>query len=226
MKFGLLLILLIPLSCIGQYITDIRYEPAFPIEGDTLTIYCHVTYGSSGCHLESKEYEFISNDSVELRAFHCQGFATALCPTTDTFHIVIPVGVTGDVIFYYLPGFVTDDVQCTFPILGNGDTIPYPSSIDSVLITVYPSGSLGLEVGVTKVINIYPNPSSEIINYQIESYHIDQIRIVDLWGREMFRLNEVGDKGTINIDQLQNGLYQLLFYKKEQIRFNKRIIKN
>ncbi|MCB0477865.1 MAG: T9SS type A sorting domain-containing protein [Crocinitomicaceae bacterium] len=222
MKF--LFILFLPILSFSQSIDGISFEPTFPTEGDTITIYCDVTYGNTGCGLDSMSYEFFQNDSVAFRAFHCQGMATALCPTTDTFQIIIPIGVTGDIDFYYMPGFVTDDPNCTFPIFLNGDTIPYPSSVDSITIHIYPSHSANLKEYGVENIEFFPNPTNGVLHIRKPNKEkFDCIRILDRNGKEVKFIKN--PDSTIEIEQLSEGIYLIQILRNHIVIQQSRIVK-
>jgi ELWxxDGT repeat protein len=73
-------------------------------------------------------------------------------------------------------------------------------------------------------INIYPNPSSSIINIpSINNQIIDKITITDLSGKKL--KEQKGNISTINIDNLQNGTYILEAFSgnsKSVIKFIKK----
>lgn len=72
----------------------------------------------------------------------------------------------------------------------------------------YSNENLSTKVFTNPKINIYPNPSSSILNIpSINNQIIDRITITDLSGKKI--KEQKGDISTINIDNLQNGTYIL-----------------
>ena len=74
---------------------------------------------------------------------------------------------------------------------------------------------------------IHPNPASEMLYYKVggQDVNLQQIRLIDLTGRILYRDKQVSNRGSINIRNLSEGLYYLEFYHKN-IREMKYIIIN
>ena len=97
--------------------------------------------------------------------------------------------------------------------LYNSGTMVYEQSVstftfsaityDAALIT---NGTMGVKQPQTlSAVNVYPNPSSGIIN--ISTTESVDISIADLTGKIVYRANGIQDGGTVNLTSLQQGMY-------------------
>ncbi|MFK8058918.1 MAG: ELWxxDGT repeat protein [Polaribacter sp.] len=76
----------------------------------------------------------------------------------------------------------------------------------------------------TKV-NIYPNPTSNILNLKIDNQQIKSIKIFNLLGKEVMHLSSENNLiEKVNISQLSSGMF-IIQIKTEQALFTKKIIK-
>ena len=94
---------------------------------------------------------------------------------------------------------------------------------DMITITVSPTG-LTEEEQLTKSLLIYPNPSTDKINIQINSVDTEHfyIRLTDVLGKEI-----IYDKlkSELDISALENGIYFLSFHKNDQLFITKKVVK-
>lgn len=215
---------LISFSCHSQIIDSITYSPQNPGAGDTVNIYCYVQYPNQGCQLVEQDYYF-GPGAVFLRAFHCMGILTVLCPTIDTFKVSIDYPGTYE--FYYMPGFIADSINCTFPILQNGDTIPYPFAIESISITFSDSTASVNQIQNSKEKNwkFYPNPASNKLTIIQEAQEDSKIEILSASGRliKVFQTNKIIEE--MDISSIPSGLFFIHFSNSKLNQIERLIIK-
>lgn len=210
-----------------QLIDSVKFSPATPNPGDTITVLCYVGYPNIGCPQTSINWYFGPNYNIFGRAFHCGGMVNMVCYTTDTFKVVVPAGYPGYYNFHYMPGFDMS-VGCTFPIMWNGDTIPYPYAMATVQIPVGvpPNGIQSLEVG--KSISLFPNPtnSDQVTIFLADKLRDYSISIFDLQGR-LVSFRQFSDSSsnscTVNVADLNPGMY-VLSVEGEGRRFIERLV--
>lgn len=53
----------------------------------------------------------------------------------------------------------------------------------------------------------YPNPSNDVVNFNIGTNDVDQIRIVDITGRNVMNISVNNSVETISVSDYQNGVY-------------------
>ena len=215
---------LISFSCHSQYIDSLTFSPQNPIAGDSVSIFCHVQYPNQGCQLVDQDYYF-GPGAVFLRAFHCMGMLTVLCPTIDTFKVRIDYPGTYD--FYYMPGYIMDSINCTFPVLISGDTIPYPYAIESISITFSDSTTSVNQIQNSKEKNwkFYPNPASNRLTIIQEAQEDSKIEIYSTSGRliKVFQTNKIIEE--MNISNIPSGLY-FIHFSNSKLNQIERLIKN
>ena len=75
-------------------------------------------------------------------------------------------------------------------------------------------------------INIYPNPSNGIINIEFIDYDIQNvlIELINLQGQVVFVQTITNQKNTINVSDLDKGLYIIKIYTDTGIKAKKLII--
>ncbi len=99
----------------------------------------------------------------------------------------------------------------------------YPCDSESFICSAPP---VGLEEQANITLEIYPNPGTGIFNYTSDATNINSVRIVDLTGKVVRHLNTVNANGTIDISDVNNGIYFLSFQLDNGMVVSKRIIKN
>jgi hypothetical protein len=110
----------------------------------------------------------------------------------------------------YGDGMDSGDGVGSYQVLANGVLIPgieggaFGSSETRVLQV---ANILGVEDFNTNEITLYPNPSNGIftINTQLPT----DVVAIDVTGKEVFRLLNINNQTTLNLTQLQKGLYLL-----------------
>lgn len=93
-------------------------------------------------------------------------------------------------------------------------------------VTLIDQTSVGLnEISDDNVLEIYPNPTTGLINFNAERYTQGDytVKILDLFGKEI--ISEVVN-GEIDISSFDKGVYTLLLYKSKQLIVTKRVMKN
>ena len=80
----------------------------------------------------------------------------------------------------------------------------------SEIIALYNAISTNIEVGLLNNIKIYPNPSNDFINIEgLNKNENTVIKLYDLQGK-LILSSEVKEKGSIDISELNNGVYVIL----------------
>ena len=75
-------------------------------------------------------------------------------------------------------------------------------------------------------VNIYPNPTSSILNLKVNNQQIKEVKIYNLMGKEVVKKSSRESKiENINISQLSTGMY-LIQIKTDVSTFTKKIMKN
>jgi ELWxxDGT repeat protein len=75
-------------------------------------------------------------------------------------------------------------------------------------------------------VNLYPNPSSGVLNINVENQQIESVKIFNLTGKEVMQLSAKSKlTETINISQLSSGVYLIQLKTKTNV-FSRKIIKN
>jgi hypothetical protein len=98
----------------------------------------------------------------------------------------------------------------SYQVLANGVVIPgieggaFGSSETSVFQV---ANILGLENFTTNEITLYPNPSNGI--FTISTQLPTDVVAIDVTGKEVFRMLNINNQTTLNLTQLQKGLYLL-----------------
>jgi len=124
-----------------------------------------------------------------------------------------------------MPGFVTDST-CVFPILTNGDTIPYPSSIASITINIQDS-SLNIVPNEREgdFWSVFPNPTTDKINIRVSEFKQElSLRIYDVAGRFMKNIKINSEEFQVSLNHLPKGTYHLILFEKNKPIDSKRIV--
>lgn len=111
-----------------------------------------------------------------------------------------------------------DNIIVVWPVSSSSSMI-----VDSFYTTVHFTPSVGImELSPTQV-RVFPNPVSQYLhlNYDNEN-NVEQVRIYDLAGREIYHVNEA--VRTINLSEFDNGLYFLEIIHKDGRRLAQKIL--
>ncbi|PSL50202.1 putative secreted protein (Por secretion system target) [Chitinophaga niastensis] len=71
--------------------------------------------------------------------------------------------------------------------------------------------------GGSKIVKLYPNPATTIINFQIQQHNNDQIYdliVYNFLGKKMEQLKAISDRTTVSLDNYYNGIY--IFQLRDQ----------
>lgn len=72
-------------------------------------------------------------------------------------------------------------------------------------------------ISTTSLIRYYPNPSSNVLNFNFSLEEVYSISIFDVFGKEVMRRDHIKGNEKIDIKGLNNGLYFLkLTYNQKQ----------
>jgi len=121
------------------------------------------------------------------------------------------------------PSQPADYVLKFYQINDNGNEIGTPLHI----ICRYTNDSSGInDIKQTDLPFVYPNPANDVIAISHSSTKISNIKIFDITGKQVKSLNLQDGKQTIDISDLQQGLYLIsLFDKKNIVSQQKLIVK-
>jgi len=207
---------------LAQTIDSIAYSPQNPTWEDTITVYCYVKYPQSGCELVNQDVNSVGYNFV-ARAFHCGGWLTMLCPTIDSFKVKGFDGFPGTYTFYYMPGFIMDSSQCTFPIFGNGDTIPYPYAVENIEIPIIsPVNSVKNELDNYVNFEVYPNPTIGQINVTGLTQETTRVVVYNVLGELVYDDRLIDNQ--LDLSSLSSGAY-ILHVTQRKTTFRKKVIK-
>jgi len=132
----------------------------------------------------------ISN--LENFEFGLVGSGTTSQNGAKSFTVPVPSGIDlgdYDKVFFYCLQF---DQFWDF-----GSITPFTSANCSIL---------GLESNILETASLYPNPAREVINISGSTIEIEEIRIFDSLGKQVFQ-QKGNTSESINVSNLNNGLY-------------------
>jgi len=75
-------------------------------------------------------------------------------------------------------------------------------------------------------VNLYPNPFNEKLVLDFSDRYIDEIRIINIQGKEVFRQEKLADKLTLNTSNWSQGVYVLKVIYRDNRVVTKKIIRN
>lgn len=100
------------------------------------------------------------------------------------------------------------------------------NNISKLKLLEYNVLNLGVDEINSSNFNIYPNPTSDILNIEQNTVNEMSISIVDLSGKEVFYENKINKKTTnIDVSQLNSGIYFIILNSVDNIETKKIIIK-
>jgi hypothetical protein len=92
-------------------------------------------------------------------------------------------------------------------------------------LTIYVENCSNLnELELDEIINIYPNPSSDIFNFSSES-NIENLKIFNSQGKVIYLKNIDDTSGEINLSYFKKGIYFIEFSNCKSSKFKKIILK-
>ncbi|WP_420981664.1 T9SS type A sorting domain-containing protein [Chitinophaga sp. 30R24] len=71
--------------------------------------------------------------------------------------------------------------------------------------------------GGSKIVKLYPNPATTIINFVIDQHnndHLYDLIVYNFLGKKIDQLKGVGNRTSVNLDNYYNGLY--IFQLRDQ----------
>ncbi|MBK7128263.1 MAG: T9SS type A sorting domain-containing protein [Crocinitomicaceae bacterium] len=189
----------------GQQIDSIRYSPLFPDLNDQIEVVVFMRYSNYGCIKDSSHLvDMIGNQYLGSSYTCCIPGIDAIHYDTDTFQLNPNMMIPGYVDFYYMCGYkITSDCPA-FPILVSGDTIPYPSDLAWISIPV--GYQLGIENTEIDLLQVYPNPVQNEINFSFGQIENAEIFIYSLDGKEILH-QTILDENSIDVSGLSSGNY-------------------
>ncbi|MGN8036497.1 T9SS type A sorting domain-containing protein [Chitinophaga sp. 22321] len=70
---------------------------------------------------------------------------------------------------------------------------------------------------VSKIVKLYPNPATTIINFEIQQHNNDQLYdliVYNFLGKKIDQLKGIGTRTTMSLDNYYNGIY--IFQLRDQ----------
>ena len=173
---------------------------------DEIKVICYATFPSGSCNLVNHSLAFQGNQ-ITLNLEYEIGAATYICHSVDT----VSLGIlnAGDY-----------DLQANLIIS------PFEEIVDSESISFTIDGSLGLDDHLHSYnFSVYPNPFTGLLQIRIDGI-IENIEVRSLSGQEL-KLDETGvlKADTIDLSDLNNGIYLLIVTDAKGYKWIKRIIK-
>lgn len=188
--------------------TDFSYEQISNSEHHfTFHTYFSLGYGST-CPPFLNYQITIENDIMLVKGFYDIRGAWPFvgCDRTDTviYNNIIPSNITH---------IITSTNVITYSSDSSGFT-----TVENVYTRDFDLNALSNNnIKEEKNIEIYPNPTKNYINIK-GNYEITKVEITNQIGQIIKSIN-IEDNILINIEELQNGIYYIIYYKKENQKF-------
>lgn len=104
-----------------------------------------------------------------------------------------------------------------------GDGLNHPERVPKLIIY---SAGVGITSNLTpaKKLNIYPNPAQSIVSVRLEENAPATINIYDMVGRTIKTINTDSELVTINIEDLEKGIYMIVGEQNNTVSTQKLIV--
>jgi hypothetical protein len=194
----LLLFLFAGFQIHAQQILNIYSVPSNPTTADDIYILADVQFNSGGCNVWQQSHSFFSAFTINAGAMHCLGPLAVICNYTDSFHLG-PLAA-GNYTFNFQLDNGYGGPPCT-PGIVAGPTDSYNFTV------TLPTSEQEIE---KEEFNIYPNPSSNELKIENGKLKIEQLKIYNLLGKEIFskRLTANSQQQLlIDVSSLSPGMY-------------------
>jgi len=86
--------------------------------------------------------------------------------------------------------------------------------------------TLGNNDLIAPTVNLYPNPSNELINISFGEDRLSKLELFDITGKLLFKKELNSNTYTLNITNYSSGTYLVKVYNQYNTSLNKKIIKN
>ena len=207
----LLLIFFLTSNSEAQTIDSLAIVPTNPTTTDTVKIISYTFHPYSDCPLTSSSIN-INNDTITVYVSHTLGIMPTTCYSIDT----LTIGILNEGTY-----------ELTYHLF---DTVP-PNTydlIDTISFTIQQSSGLQPTDYSDLRLRIYPNPFKTTTTIFIDDKLLTsplKIRIYDIFGREIRRINKIRNN-EINItrDDLTGGLYFIKVIRDDKIIDSRKII--
>ena len=113
----------------------------------------------------------------------------------------------------------------TYPIIINKGTLSatnYDFQLVDGKLTVNPGTATPVVNNKDSLIKIYPNPASNILHVDYQNSF--DVAILDMHGKETFRLKDVRNTVSLPITHLKAGFYFVKIYSDSRIKVHKVLI--
>lgn len=188
-------------SASGQFIQQLRIEPAQPVSTSSVSLIADVAFPSGDCFEKSVFFSQTGPNRYEVSSIHCLGLLTVVCYDSDTIDFgLLPPG-NYRVIYHVDAGF--GPLPCTPGIV--------PGPTDSIDFTV--NTASGIEEMNNDPFVIYPNPSGSSGDFSIQnnsSIQPEQLSIFGMDGRLLFQSRLKENQNQWKLSFLPDGIYQVI----------------
>ena len=84
--------------------------------------------------------------------------------------------------------------------------------------------SVGIAEDLERMIKLYPNPTSGMISLELGGLDLEVIRVIDGRGRLVREITSCGDYCQIDISEIGDGMYQLVFITSDGLMVSKSVV--
>ncbi len=104
-----------------------------------------------------------------------------------------------------------------------GDGLNHPERVPKLII--YSAGvGISSDLTIAKSLNIYPNPAQNTVNVVMDEHSTATINIYDMVGRKVKEITTNSKVTTINIEDLEKGIYMIVGEQNNTVRSQKIIV--
>ena len=143
--------------------------------------------------------------------------ATITVESTDQSVVTVTISGTNVVVTEVGPGTATVTVTVTDDN-GNSATIEFDVTVDDTGMVT------GIDDEITQQVSIYPNPSTDYLNFRLPMGHTWSLTIYDQRGKLYWQTVEIQSSSSINVSNWRSGLYYLKLSNDTQFTTTKVLI--
>lgn len=186
-------------------IDSVKLIPDNPTAGDEILLIYYATFSSGGCDLDDHSV-IVQGNQLTLNLEHTLGAATYICHDTDT----ISLGILS-------PGDYELDINLMIS--------PTDAIKDHVNVTFSVGSPLGMAGDRNSFhVSIHPNPFRQELLIEANA-RIEAIELHTISGQKICGEFSSGFTRTMDLSDLENGIYLLTLTDQHGNRYSKRIIK-
>ncbi|MBP5241893.1 MAG: T9SS type A sorting domain-containing protein [Bacteroidales bacterium] len=90
---------------------------------------------------------------------------------------------------------------------------------------IYTSEPVGINVADEGTVNIYPNPATDMLNIALEGTTVNEVIIIDIYGKTVARRAVTNGYNSLNINGLPAGMYFVQLRADNDVKATKKLIK-